>query len=56
VAPAKIKDAQTALLTRLWKDNKLAMQELEKGDKPTDSTIKILTEVAKAAAKGFESK
>lgn len=56
VAPAKIKDAQAALLTRLWKDHKLAMQELEKGDKPTDATIKIMTDVAKAAAKGFESK
>jgi F-type H+-transporting ATPase subunit alpha len=56
VLPAKIKDAQTALLTRLWKDHKPAMQELEKGDKPTDATIKALTDVAKAAAKGFESK
>ena len=56
VAPSKIKDAQTALLTRLWKDHKPAMQELEKGDKPTEATSKVLTDVAKAAAKGFESK
>ena len=56
VAPSKIKDAQTALLTRLWKDHKSAMQELEKGDKPTEATIKIMSEVAQAAAKGFESK
>ena len=52
----KIKDAQAALLTRLWKDHKSAMQELEKGDKPTDATLKVLGDVAKAAAKGFEEK
>jgi F-type H+-transporting ATPase subunit alpha len=52
----KIKDAQAALLTRLWKDHKTAMQELEKGDKPTDATLKVLSDVAKSAAKGFESK
>lgn len=56
VPAAKIKDAQTALLTRLWKDHRTAMEVLEKGDKPTDSTLKVLTDVAKAAAKGFESK
>jgi len=52
----KIKDAQAALLTRLWKDHKPAMVELEKGDKPTDATIKVMTEVATAVSKGFESK
>jgi F-type H+-transporting ATPase subunit alpha len=52
----KIKDAQAALLTRLWKDHKSAMQEIEKGDKPTDANLKVLTDVAKSAAKGFESK
>jgi len=56
VPAAKIKAAQAALLTRLWKDHKPAMQELEKGDKPTDKTLKVMTDVAKAVSKGFESK
>jgi F-type H+-transporting ATPase subunit alpha len=56
VPAGKIKPAQAALLTRLWKDHKPAMEELEKGDKPTDKTLKIMADVAKAVSKGFESK
>ncbi len=57
VAVSKIKDAQTALLTRLWTDHKKDMQELNKGDeKITDDskTAKLLEKVAVAVAKGFE--
>jgi F-type H+-transporting ATPase subunit alpha len=56
VAPAHIKDAQTALLTRLWADHKKDMQELEKGDKPSDAITKAITDVSKTVAKGFEDK
>ena len=40
----KIKDAQAASLTRLWKDHKDAMRELNKGDKPTDEHLKTINE------------
>lgn len=50
----KIKDAQAASLTRLWKDHKDAMRELNKGDKPTDEHLKVIDEVTKKVAKGFE--
>ncbi len=56
VAPAHIKDAQTAMLTRLWADNKAEMKELEKGDKPTEAQIKAIEHAAKSASKGFEEK
>ena len=36
VPVAKIKDAQSAALTKLWSEHKDAMRELNKGDKPTD--------------------
>ncbi len=57
VPVAKIKDAQEALLTRLWTDNKKEMQELNKGDEkivPDEGTAKILEKTAKTVAKGFE--
>ncbi|MBC7942931.1 F0F1 ATP synthase subunit alpha [Candidatus Saccharibacteria bacterium] len=56
VTPSHIKDAQTALLTRLWADHKDDMTELNKGDKPSDKQTDIITKVAKAVAKGFEEK
>jgi F-type H+-transporting ATPase subunit alpha len=56
VAPAHIKDAQNAMLTKLWADNKAEMKELEKGDKPTDAQIKAIEHAAKSASKGFEEK
>jgi len=53
----KIKDAQAALLTKLWTDHKAEMRELNKGaekvEKDSDSA-KIIAKAAKAAAKGFE--
>ena len=57
VTVAKIKDAQTALLTNLWKDHKKEMQELNKGGEKVaaDSLSgKLILKAGKAAAKGFE--
>lgn len=57
VAVSKIGEAKTALLTRLWTDNKKDMQELNKGDiKITDEepVAKLIVKTAKAVAKGFE--
>ena len=53
VPVAKIKEAQAALLTQLWKNNKDAMRELNKGAKPTDEQLKIIDEATQMAAKGF---
>ena len=53
VPVAKIKEAQAALLTQLWKNNKDAMRELNKGAKPTDEQLHIIDEATQAAAKGF---
>ena len=53
VPVAKIKEAQAALLTQLWKNNKDAMRELNKGAKPTDEQLYIIDEATQAAAKGF---
>ncbi len=57
VAVAKIGEAKTALLTRLWTDHKKDMQELNKGDiKITDDepVAKLIKKTADAVAKGFE--
>jgi len=54
VSVAKIKDAQAALLTRLWTDHKEAMRTLNKGDKPTDDLLEVIKKTAKTVAKGFE--
>lgn len=56
VPATKIKDAQAALLTKLWAEHKKDMQELDKGGKPTDDMKKLVEKVARAAAKGFEDK
>ena len=53
VPVANIKDAQKALITRLWTDHKDAMKTLNKGDKPEDATLKTIEKVAKTVAKGF---
>jgi len=49
----KIKDVQAALLTSLWSDSKEAMRELNKGDKPSDATLKLIEKAAEKVAKGF---
>jgi F-type H+-transporting ATPase subunit alpha len=42
----KIKEAQAALLSRLGKEYKKDMDELNKGDKPTDAMTKLVTDIA----------
>jgi len=56
VNPTHIKDAQAALLSKLWAEHKAAMNELDKGGKPTDETKEVLERVAKSVSKGFEGK
>lgn len=54
VTTAKIKDAQEALLTRLWTDHKKDMEVLNRGDKMSDNTAALIKKTAEKAAKGFE--
>ncbi len=54
VGVSQIKDAQAALLTRLWADHKKDMETINKGDKPTDEQLKLIEKTAASAAKGFE--
>ncbi len=54
---AKIKDAQAALMTKLWTDNKAEMRELNKGTEKIEKdspSAKLIEKAAKSAAKGFE--
>lgn len=58
VVPSKIKDAQSALLAKLWVDHKDAMKTLSKGDKKfgeDEATVKLVTKTAESVAKGFEA-
>lgn len=57
VSVAKIKDAQAALMTKLWTDNKAEMRELNKGSEKIEKdspSAKLIEKAAKSAAKGFE--
>lgn len=54
VEVAKIKDAQAAVLTRIWADYKKEMETLETGAKPTDEIMKVIEKVATSVTKGFE--
>jgi len=57
VPVAKIKDAQAALLTKLWSEHKEDMRTMNKGAEKVekDSPVaKLITKVAKSVAKGFE--
>jgi F-type H+-transporting ATPase subunit alpha len=54
VSTDKIKDAQMAYLTRLWTEQKDVMRDLDKGDKPTEDTLKLLHKIGASTAKGFE--
>ncbi len=57
VSASNIKEAQTALLTRLWTDHKKDMQELTKGTDKLEADAdngKLVAKVAKTVAKGFE--
>ena len=51
---AKIKDAQAALLTKLWTDHKDDMRTLNKGDKPDEKMLELIKKVATSVAKGYE--
>ncbi|MFZ1258294.1 MAG: F0F1 ATP synthase subunit alpha [Candidatus Saccharimonas sp.] len=57
VPAAQIKQAQKAMLTRLWADHKKDMQELNKGAEKmsNDSPVgKLIVKTATSVAKGFE--
>ncbi len=54
VSVAKIKDAQAALLTRLWTDHKADMRTLNTGAKPDEKLMGVIKKVATSVAKGFE--
>ena len=54
VTVANIKEAQTALLTRLWTDHKDDMRKLNTGDKPDEKLLAVIKKVATSVAKGFE--
>jgi len=54
VAAPKIKDAQAALIAKLWATRQTEMTELDKGAKPTAETLHLIETVARTVAKGFE--
>lgn len=54
VPVAKVKEAQSAVLTTLWTKHKDAMRELNKGDKPNDEQLRLIDQVTADTAKGFE--
>lgn len=54
VPVTKIKDAQNALLARLWKDHKAEMRELNTGDKPSEKITTLIDTALVTASKGFE--
>lgn len=57
VVAEKVKDAQEALLAKLWTDNKADMQDLNKGDKKfgeDEKLVKLIEKSAANVAKGFE--
>lgn len=49
----KIKDAQAALLTKLWEDHKEDMRELNKGGKPTDELLDLIKKTAEKVAHSY---
>jgi F-type H+-transporting ATPase subunit alpha len=49
----KIKDAQAALLIELADVGKKEMEELNKGDKPSDKIVELVKKTATKVAKGF---
>lgn len=52
----RIKDAQMALITRLWTDHKDEMKLIDKGDKLSEKHSTLIKKVAINIAKGFEEK
>jgi len=53
VPVAKIKDAQAAVLTRIWADHKKDMTTLDGGAKPTEDMLKTIESVVTSVVKGF---
>jgi F-type H+-transporting ATPase subunit alpha len=49
----KVNDAKAALLTGLWKDQKDAMREFNKGDKADEKLTKLIEKSAEKTMKGF---
>ncbi len=54
VEASKIKDAQAALLTKLWTDHADDMRELNTGNKPSDELIALVDATIASVVKGFE--
>lgn len=54
VPVAKIKEVQASMLHELWSAHKKAMEELNKGDKPSDAIKEAILKVAKEIAKGLK--
>lgn len=54
VEASKIKDAQAALLTKLWTDHADDMRELNTGNKPSDELIALVDTTIASVVKGFE--
>jgi F-type H+-transporting ATPase subunit alpha len=54
VSVAKVKEAQAAVLSRMWADKKKDMELLETGAKPTEELLKTIETVATSVVKGFE--
>lgn len=54
VQAAKIKEAQAAVLSRIWADHQNEMETLEGGAKPTDEIFAVIEKVATTVTKGFE--
>jgi F-type H+-transporting ATPase subunit alpha len=55
VKVSSVREAQEALITRLWTDYKDDMKAINKGDKPTDEQLKKVEKAAESVAKGFEN-
>lgn len=53
VPVAKIKDAQSELISTIDKDHKKLVDELNKGDKPSDEAKEQILKVAKQVAEGY---
>lgn len=54
VPVSKIKEAQSSLLSRLSKDAKKVIDEINKGNKPDDDQLNIINDITSMVAKGFE--
>ncbi|HSE61572.1 MAG TPA: F0F1 ATP synthase subunit alpha [Candidatus Saccharimonadales bacterium] len=52
----KLQDVTHALIAELWADHKKQMQELSKGDKPSDELKKLIMTTAQKISQGYEVK